>query len=54
MMTKDEIAETAERIRRESNETGTPMSMASGLSMLKFYKRVVNDLCVLIRELAKQ
>jgi hypothetical protein len=52
-MTREEIAAKARELQAEVNATGTPMSTAGGLKLLKQTKRIVNDMLVLIRELAE-
>lgn len=54
VMTRDEIAKKAQDLKDEINATGTPLSMAGGIKLLNQCKRVMADMCVLIRELASK
>jgi hypothetical protein len=52
-MTPAEIAAKAKELIAENYATGTPMSAAGGIKLLKQYKRILNDALVLVRELAE-
>jgi hypothetical protein len=52
-MTPAEIAAKARELQAEVKQTGTPLSAAGGLKLLNQTKRIVNDMLVLIRELAE-
>jgi hypothetical protein len=52
-MTPAEIAVKARELQAEVKATGTPLSAAGGLKLLNQTKRIVNDMLVLIRELAE-
>jgi hypothetical protein len=52
-MTPQEIAAKARELQAEVKQTGTPLSAAGGLKLLNQTKRIVNDMLVLIRELAE-
>jgi ribosomal protein L29 len=49
-MTPAEIAEKAQEIKEEVYNISLPLTTAAQLAMFKQVKRIVNDLCVLIRE----
>lgn len=53
-MTRDEIAKKAQALKDEINETGTPMTVSGGIKLLNQCKRVMADMCVLIRDLARE
>jgi hypothetical protein len=52
-MTPAEIAAKARELQAEVKATSTPLSASGGLKLLNQTKRIVNDMLVLIRELAE-
>jgi hypothetical protein len=52
-MTPQEIAVKADQLKNEANAVSIPLSTAGQLALFKQVKRIANDLCVLIRELAE-
>jgi hypothetical protein len=52
-MTPAEIAAKADQLRIEANSISIPLSKAAQLALFRQVKRMVNDVCVLIRELAE-
>jgi hypothetical protein len=52
-MTPPEIATKAEELKNEANAITIPLSTGGQLALFRQVKRMTNDLCVLIRELAE-
>jgi hypothetical protein len=52
-MTPQEIAAKADQLKNEANAISIPLSTAGQLALFRQVKRMVNDVCVLIRELAE-
>jgi hypothetical protein len=52
-MTPAEIAAKADQLKNEANAISIPLSTAGQLALFRQVKRMVNDVCVLIRELAE-
>jgi hypothetical protein len=53
-MTPQEIAAKADQLKIEANSISIPLSKTAQLALFRQVKRMVNDVCVLIRELAER
>jgi hypothetical protein len=52
-MTPQEIAVKADQLKNEVNAVSIPMTTAGQLALFRQVKRMTNDICVLLRELAE-